>query len=659
MILTVSNLSKGFNKEILKNVSFSVAEKEKAALIGINGAGKSTVLKILTGELSQDLGEITLKQNTKLGYLKQTHTELENTILEELTSVFSGLINIEKEIEQITFEISEKGGKEELIIKLDKLNEKYERQGGFLYKSQINGVIKGLGLDANSKIGNLSGGQRRVVSMARLLLSKNDLLLLDEPTNHLDLDTIMWLEDYLKNYDGAVLIVSHDRYFMNRLVTKIIEIEHGETEIYNGNYDTYLKEKLARQEIKKHHYETNRNQIKKMEDSIALLKSFGREKQVKRARSKEKALDRMEKLEDVKEVKTAKINFHINKTTGNDVLTVRNLTTYIGDTIIAKNINFDIKRGERVALIGPVGIGKTTLFNNLLEKDWNDSDEVIFGTNVQIETYDQHHDKKLNPQNTIFEEVHNAYPHLLNLDIRNALASFLFIGDDVFKEIGSLSGGEKARVLLTIMSLSGANVLMLDEPTNHLDINTKTILEEALKNYEGTVFYISHDRYFINETATKVLNLTENGTKEYLGNYDYYLEKVYEAELYFSSQFSNSENDNFEFLQNKNISKQKNSEENKSDNTSFLQSKLKAAKVGSGKEEYEQKKKQEAEKRSIKNKLKSIESKIENLEQNLTDLETQLQNEQDHTKLASIFSEKEMKEAELIELYEQWEILNN
>ncbi|MCL2610869.1 MAG: ABC-F family ATP-binding cassette domain-containing protein [Defluviitaleaceae bacterium] len=620
MLLTINGITKGFNKEILRNISFSVAEKERVGLIGINGAGKSTVLKILTGELASDSGTITLKQGTKLGYLKQTHTELTNTILEELTSVFSNLLKLEKEIEQTTAEIAKSQGKEELIIKLDKLNFAYEREGGFLYKSQINGVAKGLGLDPSAKIGNLSGGQRRVVSMARLLLSKNDLLLLDEPTNHLDLETIMWLEDYLKSYEGALLIVSHDRYFMNRLVTKIIEIEHGETEIYHGNYDNYLKEKETRRAIKKHHYETNQQQIKKMEDSIALLKSFGREKQVKRARSKEKALDRIERLEDVKEVKTAKINFKINKSTGNDVLTVRGLNTFIEGTLISRNINLDIKRGECVALIGSVGVGKTTLFSNLLEKDWTDSDKVIFGTNVDIETYDQHHDKKLNPKSTVFEEIHNVYPHLTNLEVRNALASFLFIGDDVFKEIATLSGGEKARVLLTIMSLSGANVLMLDEPTNHLDISTKTILEEALKSYEGTIFYISHDRYFINETATKVLHLNPNGVTEYLGNYNYYLEKT-------------------EFT-----------------NTAKGAPKISSI-AGNSKEEYEQKKKKEAEERSRKNKLKNTESKIENLEQEIRELDEMLKTEQRYEKLASLFKEKEVKEAQLIEAYELWEVL--
>ena len=621
MILNISNISKGFNKEILKNINFTIAEKERVGLIGINGAGKSTLLKILTGELSEDSGEITIKQGAEVGYLKQSSTELEITIFEELMLVFESLVTLENEIEEVSKKL-EKEASEELIQKLDKLNSKYERDGGFLYKSRVNGVIKGLGLPKDHKIGNLSGGQRRVVSMAKLLLSNNDILLLDEPTNHLDLETINWLEDYLRTYDGALLIVSHDRYFINKLVTKIVEIEHGESEIYNGNYDYYLQEKESRKLIKKHHFEVNQQQIKKMEDSIALLKSFGREKQVKRARSKEKALNKMERLEDVKEVRDAKIEFKISKITGNDVLTVRKLKTFIGEDVISENVSFDIKRGERVALIGPVGVGKTTLFTNILERDFTQTDEVIFGTNVEIETYDQHHDKKLNMKSTVFEEVHNAYPTLVNLDVRNALASFLFIGDDVFKEISSLSGGEKARVLLTILSLSGANTLFLDEPTNHLDINTKTILEEALKNYEGTIFYISHDRYFINETATKVLTLSRDGVKEYLGNYDYYIEKL--AEL----------------------------EEEEAPKDTLI-------KKPNSKEEYEQKKKRESDERSKKNKLKNTEKKIEELELEIKELEEKMGREEDHVKLAEIFKSKEEKEIKLSELYELWDELGN
>ena len=620
MILNVNNVSKGFNKEILKNINFNISEKERVGLIGINGAGKSTLLKILTGELTEDSGEIIVKQGVEVGYLRQSSTELEITIFEELMLVFENLIKLEEEIEKVSLEL-EKNSIDQNIQKLHRLNEMYEMGGGFLYKSKVNGVIKGLGLNKDQKIGNLSGGQRRVVSMAKLLLSNNDLLLLDEPTNHLDLETINWLEDYLRSYDGALLIVSHDRYFINKLVTKIVEIEHGNSEIYSGNYDYYLKEKESRKQVKKHHFEVNQQQIKKMEDSIALLKSFGREKQVKRARSKEKALNKMERLEDVIEVKNAVINFKINKTTGNDVLTVRNLVTFIGDNIISKNINFDIKRGDRVALIGPVGVGKTTLFNNILERENFTEDEVIFGTNLEIGVYDQHHDKKLNMKSNVFEEIHNVYPHLTNLEVRNALAAFLFSADDVFKEISSLSGGEKARVLLTILSLSGANTLFLDEPTNHLDINTKTILEEALLNYEGTIFYISHDRYFINETATKILTLSSSGVKEYLGNYDYYTEKLLEQE-----------EDN---VKEEVVSKQ------------------------NSKEEYEQKKKKESEERSNRNKLKNTEKKIEQVEIEIKDLEKELEQEQNHVKLAEIFKSKEDKEKFLEELYNLWEELTS
>lgn len=624
MLISCINIKKSFTYDILKEANLTVAKGEKVALIGVNGSGKSTLFKIIIGEIALDSGEVIFKKNLSLGYLSQTtHTSC-NTVYEELSLAFSDLISLEDKLQQILIKIpqSPKSEQQHLISTYDVLNEQYKNAGGYEYKSKLRGVINGLGFNQDQKISSLSGGQKTTLAMARLLLTDNDILLLDEPTNHLDISSVAWLETYLKEYKGAVVVISHDRYFINKLAKKIIEIEHGNTTTYNGNYDEYLAKKLKNEEITKKHYESNKQEIKKMEDSIALLKSFNREKSVKRARSKEKALDKIERVEaPTSPPKSLKLTLSYNEQSSNDVLNVENLSV---DNLF-KNIDLFVKRGEKIALIGPIGIGKSTIFKAILNKVQHKGN-VIFGTKVSTSYYEQHQEEGLNINNSIFDEIHNSYPNLQNLQIRNTLAMFTFLGDDVFKKISSLSGGEKAKVLLAKIVLSGSNFLMLDEPTNHLDIISKEILEKAITDFTGTCLFISHDRYFINKTATKVIELSQQGITTYLGNYDYYLQK----------KKSSAENSN---IDSKTISK-------KSNNVIT----------------WEQQKQNQQKARKLQNKLKSTEEKIKQTEDYIDQLTNLLDKEETKTnynKLDKIFKEKEEKEEELLQLYETLEELKS
>ena len=532
MILACHNLNKAFGEQVIvKNGSFHIEEHEKAALIGPNGAGKSTILKMIMGELPADDGEIILAKGKTIGYLSQ-HQELMsgNTIFEEVQSAKADIIRIEEQIRSIELELKHLSG-EELEKRLHtyhNLTALFERENGYAYQSEIVGVLKGLGFtedDFDKKTDTLSGGQKTRVSLGKLLLTKPDVLLLDEPTNHLDMNSIAWLETYLMNYTGAVLIVSHDRYFLDRVVTKVVEVEHGGLMMFHGNYSDFAAKKKLVREAKLKEYLKQQQEIKHQEAVIDKLRSFNREKSIRRAESREKMLDKMVLIDKPIE-NSAELRFTLEPSciSGNDVLKVEHLSKSFGSLKLFEDINFEIKRGEHVAIIGDNGTGKTTLLKILNEVEPANSGSYTLGTNVHIGYYDQEH-HVLHMEKTIFDEISDEYPHLTNTEIRNMLAAFLFTGDDVYKQIKDLSGGERGRVSLAKLMLSEANFLILDEPTNHLDITSKEILEKALNDYTGTLLYVSHDRYFINQTASRILDLVNHTFVNYIGNYDYYLEK--------------------------------------------------------------------------------------------------------------------------------------
>lgn len=532
MILSCNNISKSFGTDIIiKSCSFNIEDHEKAAIVGINGAGKSTLLKIITGEEPADTGIVTLAKDKTLGYLaQQQDLQSDRSIYDELLSVKQYILDMESELRRIEAAMNSASGDEleALMNRYTNLNHEFEMNNGYAYKSEITGVLKGLGFteeDFSLHVNTLSGGQKTRVSLGKLLLSKPDIIMLDEPTNHLDMESISWLENYLLNYNGAVLIVAHDRYFLDKIVSKVIEIDNGDCTVFSGNYTDYASKKAILRNMKLKEYLNQQRDIKHQEEVIAKLKQFNREKSIKRAESREKILDKMEVVDKPVEL-NAKMNIQLEPSvvSGNDVLTVTDLTKSFDGNTLFNNINFDIKRGERVALIGNNGTGKTTilkLINGIIQPD---SGSIYLGAKVAIGYYDQEH-HVLDPDKTLFQEIQDAYPDLNNTQIRNTLAAFLFTDDDVFKYIRDLSGGERGRVSLAKLMLSNANLLILDEPTNHLDIVSKEILENALNSYTGTVLYVSHDRYFINATATRIIELTNQNIVNYIGNYDYYLEK--------------------------------------------------------------------------------------------------------------------------------------
>ena len=532
MILSCNNISKSFGTDIIiKSCSFNIEDHEKAAIVGINGAGKSTLLKIITGEEPADTGIVTLAKDKTLGYLaQQQDLQSDRSIYDELLSVKQYILDMESELRRIEAAMNSASGDEleALMNRYTNLNHEFEMNNGYAYKSEITGVLKGLGFteeDFSLHVNTLSGGQKTRVSLGKLLLSKPDIIMLDEPTNHLDMESISWLENYLLNYNGAVLIVAHDRYFLDKIVSKVIEIDNGDCTVFSGNYTDYASKKAILRNMKLKEYLNQQRDIKHQEEVIAKLKQFNREKSIKRAESREKMLDKIKVVDKPVEL-NAKMNIKLEPSviSGNDVLTVTDLTKSFDGNTLFNNINFDIKRGERVALIGNNGTGKTTilkLINGIIQPD---SGSIYLGAKVAIGYYDQEH-HVLDPDKTLFQEIQDAYPDLNNTQIRNTLAAFLFTDDDVFKYIRDLSGGERGRVSLAKLMLSNANLLILDEPTNHLDIVSKEILENALNSYTGTVLYVSHDRYFINATATRIIELTNQNIVNYIGNYDYYLEK--------------------------------------------------------------------------------------------------------------------------------------
>lgn len=535
MILACQNISKAFGTdEIIQQASFHIEDNEKAAIVGINGAGKTTLLKIIMGELEADKGEVILAKNRTIGYLPQNpEIQGNRTIYEEVLSAKEELITLQETLISMEEKMNSLDGAEleQFMESYNRLNLEFERKGGSSYKSEITGVLKGLGFEQeefSKNMQSLSGGQRTRVCLGKLLVTKPDVILLDEPTNHLDIGSITWLETFLINYKGAVVIVSHDRYFLDRVVHKVVELDRHKVSVFQGNYSDYAVKKAQVREAQLKQYYNQQREIKHQEEVIAKLKSFNREKSVKRAESREKMLDKIERLEKPAEERTdIHLNLEPRIISGNDVLKVEHLAkSYPGQTLFL-DISFEIKRGERVALLGDNGTGKTTILKIINGMAEADGGMLTLGTNVHIGYYDQEH-QVLHMEKTLVEEISDAYPTLTNTEIRNVLAAFLFTGEEVFKRVSDLSGGERGRLSLAKLMLSEANFLILDEPTNHLDITSKEILEQALNRYTGTVFFVSHDRYFINKTATRILNLTGETIVNYIGNYDYYLEKCRE-----------------------------------------------------------------------------------------------------------------------------------
>lgn len=536
IVLSCNNLNKSFGIDlVLENINFTVNENDKIGIIGVNGTGKTTLFKIISGIYGYDSGDIYTSKDCEIGYLEQnTNFHSENTIFEEVLEVFKDIIDMENYLRELEDKIAKESSNSN-STNLEKLMNEYSHKlelfsdiNGYGYKSEAKGILKGLGFsdeDMSKPISILSGGEKTRVLLGKLLLKKPNLLLLDEPTNHLDSEAIEWLEVFLKQYKGTVILISHDRYFLDQVVNRIFEIHNKKLKSYNGNYSKFLELSATEKEIEQKKYDDQQKEIKKQEESIERLKAYGREKHLKRARSKEKSLDKVEILDKPESYrKKAKIEFNPTITSGNDVLKLRNVSMGYGERILFKDLNLDIYRGEKVALIGANGIGKSTLFKIIMKELTPYSGEIKFGTNVNVSYFHQEQ-KTLDLNNTIIDEIWNNNPNLTQTSIRNMLGSFLFQGEEVFKQISTLSGGERARIAILKLILSNANLLLLDEPTNHLDIDSKEVLEQALSGYTGTIFTISHDRYFLNTVVDKVLVLDENGITEYLGNYDYYIEK--------------------------------------------------------------------------------------------------------------------------------------
>ncbi len=652
MILSCSHISKAFGTDvILDDISFHIEDYEKAAIVGINGAGKSTLLKIIVGELPADGGSATLSKGKTLGYLAQ-HQDLTShrTIHQELLEVKRPLIDMEERIRALELEMKHAEGQEleEMLETYTRLNHQFELENGYSYQSEIVGVLKGLGFseeDFDREISTLSGGQKTRVSLGKLLLSRPDIILLDEPTNHLDMESIAWLETYLMNYKGAVIIVAHDRYFLDRVVTKIVELDRGKATVFQGNYSAYGQKKAQIREAQLKAYLNQQQEIRHQEEVIAKLKSFNREKSIKRAESREKMLAKIEVLEKPTEVNDEmNLKLEPDIVSGGDVLTVRNLAKSFGDNHLFSHVDIDIKRGERVAVIGNNGTGKTTLLKIINEMLPADAGEITLGTRVHIGYYDQDH-QVLHMEKTLFDELQDTYPALNNTRIRNVLAAFLFTGDDVFKRVGDLSGGERGRVSLAKLMLSNANFLILDEPTNHLDITSKEILEHALNQYTGTVLYVSHDRYFINQTATRILELTGETFLNYIGNYDYYLEK---REL-MNSLYAG---------QGQEMARRGGSASASSG--TFTGSAPDPAAQPDGKQDWKTRKEAQAKLRKKQNDLKKTEDQIASLEERDSELDSQLMKPEiasDVGKLMEIHREKESIKEQLEQLYEVWETL--
>lgn len=638
MILSCQNVKKSFGiDEVIKDASFVVEDREKVAVVGINGAGKSTLLKIIMKELNADSGQVTIAKDKTIGYLSQHQDfDVDNTIFNAVLETKQDVIELEQELRRIERQMSLCEGEEleALMQAYTDKNHEFELKNGYAYRSEVTGILKGLGFvedDFDKNIRKLSGGQKTRVSLCKLLVSSPDIIMLDEPTNHLDMKSIEWLETFLLNYKGAVILVSHDRYFIDKIVTKIIDMEAGFAKTYIGNYTQFYEKKEMLREAQIKQYLNQQQEIKHQEEVIAKLKSFNREKSIKRAESREKALEKIERVElPVNINNEMRLSLEPNIESGKDVLQVTGLSKAFGEHKLFDNLNFEIKKGEKVAIIGDNGTGKTTILkiiNNIISAD---AGEVRLGSRVYPGYYDQEQ-LNLNMDNTIFDEISDAYPGLNQTQIRSTMAAFLFTNDDVFKKISDLSGGEKGRVALAKLMLSECNFLLLDEPTNHLDIDSKEILENVLKSYKGTVLFVSHDRYFINETSTRILDLTNHTMVNYIGNYDYYLEKRDELMVKLDI-ISESETNN--------------SSQIPSDN----------------KVDWKKQKTESAEKRKLQNSIKRIEDDITKAEAELASLDAQLcdpVNASNSAKLNELTNSRNKIDIKLSELMEEWENLSN
>lgn len=640
MILQCSHIDKSFVGEtVLSDISFHINEQEKAAIVGVNGSGKSTLIKIIMGQLSADSGDIILSKDTTVGYLAQNQEYAsDRTILEEMQDAKPEVGILERKIASLSAQMNEASGKEleALIKQFDQAQHRFDQINGYAYQSELVGVLKGLGFeneDFDKKIASLSGGEKTRVSLAKMLLTAPDLIILDEPTNHLDLNAIHWLEGYLAQYNGAVLIVAHDRYFLDKIVSKVIEIRQTKSRVYLGNYTEYTKKRQEILDSLQKQYLNQQAEIKHQEEVIAKLKQFNREKSIKRAESREKMLDKIERIDKpIEENTKMHLLFTPKIQSGNDVLTVKGLSKRFADHVLFENIDFEIKRGEHVAIIGDNGSGKTTILKMINDLLTPDSGTITLGTNVEIGYYDQEH-HVLHMEKTLFEEIQDEYPNMTNTEIRNLLAAFLFTEDDVFKQIKSLSGGERGRVSLAKLMLSDANFLILDEPTNHLDIDSKAILENAINHFEGTVLYVSHDRYFINTTAHRILDLTSQTMLNYIGNYDYYLDKkdaMEQAHLQTETKVS--------------------------DVTASA-----TATASDTKLSWQQQKEEQARQRKLEKELQAVETEIEELESDNEQIDTELSdpaNGNDVAKLQELSKKRAENDARLEELMQRWESLS-
>ena len=657
MILSVNGLYKSYDGvDILKDVSFHIEENDKLAITGINGAGKSTLLKQIAGEEQPDRGTVVIPRDVRLAYLSQApETDTDKSIYEEVLSARSELVDMEEEIRKLEVRMREASeDKEELDAiyeRYTRLTHEFELSEGYSLRSRVTGILKGLGFSEDEfgkEVSKLSGGQKTRLALARLLLSEPEILLLDEPTNHLDIDSVSWLETYLKAYRGAVIVVSHDRYFLDKIANKVLDIDGGRARLYMGNYTAFAEKKAALRKDMMKAYLNNQAEIKRQQEVIDKLKSFNREKSIKRAESREKMLQKMERVEKPFDIDDAmKLHFVPGRQSGNDVLMAEGLSKSFGGRRLFSGVDLDVKRGEKLAIIGPNGTGKTTLLKIIFGLLPPDSGEIEYGSRVETAYYDQEH-HELDPANTVFEEISDAYPAMSNTEIRNLLASFLFTGDDVFKLVGDLSGGEQGRLSLSKLMLSKANLLLLDEPTNHLDITSKEILEEAVRNYEGTVIYVSHDRYFINRTATRILELSEGHFVNYIGNYDYYLEKKADPDFDSKKAISGSLGE---------------AETKKAARDPGLESTLELrdymrAEDNRRKLSFEEQKQRKSKLQKLRSALSACEKEIGRLEQKCFEIDEFMTHQEIATnsaRLNELSAEKQGYEDKLAELYEEWE----
>ena len=651
MILSVSNIHKSFNEiPVLRNVSFHIEDYDKAAIVGINGAGKTTLLRIIMGELSADEGIVTVSRDKTIGYLSQHEAVSgDNTIYDELLSVKQELIDLEQKMRSVELQMKTASGDalQQLMNTYTNLTHDFETGGGYAYRSELTGVLKGLGFleeEFGRSVSTLSGGQKTRVALGKLLLLKPGLIILDEPTNHLDMSSITWLETYLLNYKGAVIIVSHDRYFLDRIANKVIELDNTRATVFTGNYSDYAAKKEALRAAEYSAYMKQQQEIRHQEAVIEKLRSFNREKSIRRAESRVKMLDKLEVLDKPTEVRAdMHLTLEPKFTSGNDVLHVEELSKSFGSLTLFEHLGFDIKKGEHVAIIGDNGTGKTTILKMINELTAPDTGEIRLGSNVAVGYYDQEH-HVLHMEKTLFEEISDDYPSLTNTEIRNTLAAFLFTGDDVFKQVRTLSGGERGRVSLAKLMLSEANFLILDEPTNHLDIMSKEILEDALNAYTGTVLYVSHDRYFINKTASRILDLNRHVLTSYLGNYEYYLEKKDEQLALIDA-----------------AAQDKTAAGSHAGSLTAAGSAAQPASSSDTKQDWKARKEQQAARRKKENELRKCEEAIEQLETRNSEIDLLMASPgicTDVARLQELNREKEENETKLNDLYEKWELLS-